>query len=102
MLLTNLRFCTFIALKIKYGDREIRELSRYNLTSINGGHQLKYSGILWLDYSKNPNNKSSLSIDSRYSLNDGLSAYNDINILLPTFNDKVNENFLNCIQKKIY
>lgn len=82
-------------MKFKYGNREIRKLAHYSLTPIEGGHQLKYSGTLWLDYSKNSNSKSSLSIDSYYSLDNGLSAFSDINILVPSFNDKVHNNNIN-------
>lgn len=71
------------------GQREIRALCRYSLTPINEGYKWIYSGILWLDFIGDPDSKSSISIKSQYSLESGLSSIKEINILVPSFNNKV-------------
>lgn len=85
-------FNIFIALKIILGEREIRGLWHYSLTSIKGGYKWIYSGALWLDYRKDANSKSSISVESHYSLDGGVSAFNEINLLVPSFNEKVKKN----------
>jgi len=72
-----------------YKQREIRGLAHYSLGHINGGYHLNYAGQLWLDYQKDSDSESSLSINSYYSLEDGLSAASDIKIYVPLFNNKV-------------
>lgn len=64
------------------------------MRSIKGGYEWIYSGNLWLDYRKDADSKSSISGESYYSLDDGVSVFNEINLLVPVFNDKV--------KKKIY
>jgi len=87
-------FRIFIEINIKFGNRTIRNLAHYSFTSNQGVYRLEYSENLWLDYSRNSDSKSSLSIESQCSFNDGLSAFSDINIMVPSFNDKVKINFI--------
>ncbi|XP_026815483.1 apolipophorins [Rhopalosiphum maidis] len=76
------------AFKFLYKQREIRGLAHYSLDHIKGGYNLNYEGQLWLDYKEDSNSESSLSINSHYSLEDGLSAASDIKIYVPLFNNK--------------
>lgn len=78
-----------------FGQREIRGIWHYSLAAIKGGYKWIYSGALWLDYSRDANSKSSISVESHYSLDGGVSAFNNINILVPSFNNKVKKNI--CI-----
>jgi len=59
------------------------------LNDIKGGYNLIYSGRLWLDCIAEPDSESTLSINTYYSLNEGLSSGSDIKIFVPLFNDKV-------------
>lgn len=89
----NTQFCDFTALKLLYGQRDIRGVAHYGLDSIDGGYSCSFSGNLWLDYQTDSDAKSSLSLDSHYSIADGyrsLSTATDLQIYVPTFNnDKV-------------
>ncbi|CAH1725498.1 unnamed protein product [Aphis gossypii] len=80
--------CEKTAFKLLYNEREIRGLAYYSLDQIKGGYDLKYAGRLWLDFKKDPNSESTLSINNYYSIQDGLSAGTDIKICVPSFNDK--------------
>lgn len=77
--------------KVSYGQREIRSLAHYNLEPIEGGYHLHCTGELWLDYNTDPNSETILSLNTYYSLNDGLSTAIDFNVLVPLFNEKVNK-----------
>lgn len=44
---------------------------------------------MWLDYISDPDSKSTLSIDTYYSLNEGFSTASDIKLYVPIFNKKV-------------
>jgi len=44
---------------------------------------------MWLDFISNPKSESSLSINTYYSLDEGLSAVSDIKICVPVFKKKV-------------
>lgn len=79
----------FVAFKFVYKEREIRGLVSYSLNSIKGGYNLIYSGQMWLDYISDPDSKSTLSIDTYYSLNEGFSTASDIKLYVPIFNKKV-------------
>lgn len=72
-----------------YNEREIRGLAYYSLDQIKGGYNLKYAGRLWLDFKKDSNSESTLSINKYYTIQDGLSAGTAIKICVPSFNDKV-------------
>jgi len=61
----------------------------YSLNSIKGGYNFIYSGRLWLDFIADPNSESTLSINTYYSLDEGLSTASDIKICVPIFNEKV-------------
>lgn len=76
------------AFKLLYNKREIRGLAYYSLDQIKGGYNLKYAGRLWLDFKKDPNSESTLSINNYYTIQDGLSAGSAIKICVPLFNDK--------------
>ncbi|VVC28237.1 Vitellinogen, open beta-sheet,von Willebrand factor, type D domain,Lipid transport protein, N- [Cinara cedri] len=76
------------AIKIRFGDREIRDLAYYSIEPIEGGHKLTYKGQLWLDYIRNKNAESALNLISYYSLEKGLSTVTDLNLLIPSFNNK--------------
>jgi len=61
----------------------------YSLDKIEGGYKFNYSGQAWLDFISDPNSETTLSINTYYSLNEGLSTASDIKICVPIFNDKV-------------
>ncbi|XP_060861024.1 apolipophorins isoform X2 [Metopolophium dirhodum] len=76
------------AFKFLYNQREIRGLVHYSLNKIKGGYNFVYSGRAWLDFISDPNSETTLSINTYYSLNEGLSTASDIKIYVPIFNDK--------------
>lgn len=79
----------FLAIKIKFGEREIRNLAHYSLQPMDGGHKLSFSGQFWSDYLRDKNAKSTLGLDSYYSLENGLSSETNLKIYIPPFQDKV-------------
>jgi len=79
----------FVAFKFIFNQRGIKGLVHYSLNSIKGGYNFIYSGRMWLDFISNPKSESSLSINTYYSLDEGLSAVSDIKICVPVFKKKV-------------
>jgi len=72
-----------------YKQREIKGLVHYSLDDIEGGYNFIYAGRLWLDCISDPHSESTLSINTYYSLKEGLTTASDIQIYVPSFNNTV-------------
>lgn len=87
-----MQFLYLTALQYTFGERQIQGLAQYKLNPIDGGYQSTFIGDIWLDFKVNPDSKSSVFLDSYYSIGEGydsLSAISDLQVFVPLFNNKV-------------